>query len=465
MKFQMKNFRRFALISTILLLAILPILSACSNNGSEDSSSSPTASTATAIPTATPEATQSPAPSASPEKKDPVTLTVLTWFVGPNQKLFDKFHEKYPWITIEANTKINKGIINNVIAGDKADLVFLDNGLSQWMTGDLLTDLTPYIEKDQRIQSADKIDNLLESFSTGGKQWAAPYSDIPMWILVNKDLMKKYGMTMPNNDWTYDDFLEMAKKATNSAANDWGMVGMGHEFTSIMTMANGTADNFRYMNKDSSQSVANTPAIQEDFKWVQDLTNKWHVQPTAAEEKQLGMAPVAEESFIKGNVLFMLGADWMLETVQKAKFEWDVLPMPKGKKQQATIHQAGSISIPKSSKYKEEAFLYISFLFDVEAQKSNIETGSSVFIKDPALANYFSEVPIWKGKNVDAVKLSANMCCFSSDPRTVNLSELAFKVNGGIDTAIREGKNISTLFPAVEAYNTKAVETRKSLGW
>lgn len=455
MKFRKKSPRKFAIVSTmIMLLAFLPILAACSG-GDSGSTPSPTAAPSTA-------ASASPAATA---KKDPVTLKVLTWNAGPFQKLFDKFHEKYPWITIDASTKINGGIIKNVIAGDQADLVFLDNGLSEWMSGDLLEDLTPYIKKDQRIQSAKKVDNLLESFATGGKQWTVPFSDIPMWILVNKDMLKKYGMTMPKNDWTYNDFLEMAKKATNTAAGDWGMVGMGHEFTSIMTMANGSAENYRYMNKDSSQSVANTPAIQEDFKWVQDLTNKWHVQPTAQEQKDLGIPAVAEEAFIKGNVLFMLGADWMLETVQKAKFEWDVLPMPKGKKQQATIHQAGPIAIPKASKHKEEAFLYISFLFDVEAQKTMIETGSSAFVKDPVLENYFGQVPLWKGKNVDALKLSANMCCFSSDPRLVNLGELVGKVNGPIDKLIRDGGNISTLFPAVEAYNTKALETRKALGW
>lgn len=456
MKYRKKSSRKFALISTfILVLTFLPLLAACSG-GSEKPSD----------PAATPPAGTSQTPNpATPQKKDPVTLKVLTWNAGPFKKLFDKFTEKYPWITIDASTKINGGIIKNVIAGDTADLVFLDNGLSEWMSGDLLEDLTPYIKKDQRIQSANKIDNLLESFATGGKQWTVPFSDIPMWIIVNKDLMKKYGMTMPKNDWTYNDFLEMAKKATNTAAGDWGMVGMGHEFTSILTMANGSADNYRYMNKDSSQSVAHTPAIQEDFKWVQDLTNKWHVQPTAQEQKDMGIPAVAEEAFIKGNVLFMLGADWMLETIQKAKFEWDVLPMPKGKKMQATIHQAGPISIPKASKHKEEAFLYISFLFDIEAQKTMIETGSSAFVKDPVLEKYFAEVPLWKGKNVEALQLSAKMCCFSSDPRTVNLGDLAGKVNASIDKLIREGGNISTVFPAIEAYNTKALETRKSLGW
>lgn len=456
MKFRKnKSSRKFTIISTIIfLLAFLPILAACSSG---KGGSSPTVAPVGAS------ATASAAPSPT-MKKDPVTLKLLTWNPAPFKPLFDEFTKMYPWITIDASTKINGGIVRHVIAGEAADLVFLDNGLTEWMSGELLEDLTPYVKKDQRIQSAKKFDGLLESFATGGKQWVVPFSDIPMWIIVNKDLMKKYGMTMPKNDWTYNDFLEMSKKATNTASNDWGTVGMGHEFTSIMTMANGTADNFRYMNKDSSKSVANTPAIQEDFKWASELTTKWHVQPTAQEQKDLGMTGDAESIFIKGNVLFMLGADWMLPTIQKASFEWDVLPMPKGKKMQATIHQAGPIGIPKASKHKEEAFLYISFLFDVAAQKKMIETGSSAFVQDPALDKYFGEVPLWKGKNVPALQLSAKMCCFSSDPRTADLGTIA-AVNVAIDKAIREGTSISDIFPKVEAYNTKAEATRKTLGW
>lgn len=456
MKGLRKKFRRFTLLSSVALLSMLPVITACTKSATDPgTSASPAASAAPQQATASP----------APEKRDPVTLTVLTWFVGPNQALFDKFTEKYPWIKIEANTKINGGIIKNVIAGDKADLVFLDNGLSEWMSGDLLEDLTPYVQKDTRIQSANKISNFLESFQTGGKQWTIPYSDIPMWIVVNKDLLKKYGMTMPKNDWTYNDFLEMAKKATNTAANDWGMIGMGDEFTSILSMANGSSQSYRYMNKDSSQSLANTPQVLEDLKWSQELTTKWHVQPNSEEAKKLGLPADAGEAFLKGNFLFMLGADWYLEGLKKASFEWDVLPMPKGKVQQATIHQAGPIAIPKASKHKEEAFLYISFLFELEAQKKMIENGSNAFVKDPVLDKYYEEVPMWKGKNVEAIKMGANMCCFSTDPRITELGELVGKVNGPIAKMIRDGGNFSTIIPAVEAYNKKAAETRKALGW
>jgi len=458
MKLGKRIVRRYYLASLIALLALLPLLASCSGGTSEGSASpsvsSPPSSNASESP--------DPEPVSNPE---PVTLTVLTWFVGPNQALFDKFHEKYPWITIEANTKIDKAVVNNVIAGEKADLVFLDAGLSQWLSGDLLEDLMPYVKKDPRIQGTAMAKGFIEAFQTGGKQWVVPYSDIPMWIVVNKEMLHKYGMEMPGNDWTYDDFLEMAKTATDPAANDWGISGMIDEFTSILAMANGSAANYRYMNEDNSMSLANTPAVLEDLKWSQELTTKWHVRPSNLEREKLGMQGDPVEVFLQGNSLFTLGADWYLETLKNATFEWDVLPMPVGKARQATVHQAGAIGIPKASKHKEEAFLYISFLFDIEAQKTMIENGSGAWVQDQTLYDYYAEVPVWKGKNVDAIRKNGEMCCYSQDPSVADLVTLVDTVNGPIASMITKGGDFSSRIPAVEAYNLKAAETRKALGW
>jgi len=434
----------------IAVLVFLPMLAACSGGGAESSppvSSSPSAS------------------SSDTGGQEQITLKVLTWFVGPNQALFDKFHEKYPWITLEAQTKIDRAIINNVIAGEEADILFLDAGLSQWLSGDLLEELTPYIEKDTRIQSTSMAEGFLESFQTGGKMWVLPYSDIPMFVVVNKEMLHKYGMEMPGNDWTYDDLLEMAKQATDSAANDWGISGMVDEFTMIMAMANGSADNYRYLNADQSKSLFDTPALLADLKWSQELTTKWHVRPTELEREKLGMQGDTFKVFLQGNSLFTLGADWNVESLMNANFEWDILPLPVGKAKQATIHQTGLIAIPKASKHKEEAFMYLSFLFDLEAQKTMIENGSGAWVQDPALFDYYEEVPVWQDKNVEAMRMSAQMCCYSPDASIVDLRALVDTVNGPAANLITKEGDFSKLIPAVEAYNLKAAETRKALGW
>lgn len=400
------------------------------------------------------------------EEKEPVTLTLHTWFVGPNQALFDKFHEMYPWITIEANTNINEAVINNIIAGEESDLVFLDAGLSQWMSGDLLEELTPYIEQDERIQNANLVEGFLESFQTGGKQYTVPYSDIPMWIVINKDLMEKYGMEMPSNDWTYEDMLEMAKKATNPAAGDWGMIGMTGELAQILTMANGSADNYRYMNEENTQSLLDTPAVMEDLKWVQELSTRWHVRPNSEEMAQYGFEGDPGTTFLKGNFLFMIGADWYLPGLnENASFEWDVLPMPRGKERQATVHQAGPIAIPKASKHKEEAFMYISFLFSDEAQKLMIENGSNAFVINDTLNSYYDQVDMWQGKNVEAIRMAQNMCCFSKDPTIVDFTDYVWGPIAKLDPMLLDGGNLDEVIPHVEAYNKKAIESREALGW
>ncbi|MFD0616656.1 extracellular solute-binding protein [Paenibacillus sp. GCM10027629] len=446
--------------SLLVILTFFLVLTACSGGGNSATD------TPKDQPAKAGEKQPDPAPTSTPEpeKKDPVTLKLHTWFVGPNQALFDKFHEMYPWITIEPITKINGGIIKNIVAGEESDLVFLDNGLVEWMSGDLLEDLKPYVEKDERIKNAATVPGFLEAFQTGGKQYTIPYSDIPMWVVVNKDLLKKSGQEMPSNDWTYDQFLEMAKKATNPSANEWGGIGLSGDLSQIMPIANGNAANYRLMNEDMTQSVANSPGVLADLKWVQELTTKWHIQPTQEEAKSLGFDQ--DGAFYKGNFLFMIGADWYLPGLKEnAKFEWDVLPMPKGKVTQATVHQAGAIAIPKGSKHKEEAFMYISFLFSEEAQKTMIENGSGAFVRTPALDSYYDQVEMWKGKNVEAIKMNGNMPVFSRDPAITEFSYLMDGVLGRIQTKLAKGGDFNEIIPFVEKYNTNAAAARKALGW
>ncbi|MGZ9584237.1 extracellular solute-binding protein [Paenibacillus marinisediminis] len=456
--------RKFKLRSSLLVvLTFLLVLTACSGGGGN------TATNNTDNPPAKTEEKKTdpaptPTPTPEPEKKDPVTLKLHTWFVGPNQALFDKFHEMYPWITIEPVTKINGGIIKNIVAGEESDLLFLDNGLVEWMSGDLLEELTPYVQKDERIKNAKTVPGFLEAFQVGGKQYTIPYSDIPMWVVVNKDLLKKSGQEMPSNDWTYDQFLEMAKKATNPSANEWGGIGVAGDIAMIMPIANGNAANYRLMSEDMTTNLVNTPGVIADLKWAQELITKWHIQPTPEEAKSLGFDQ--DGAFYKGNFLFMIGADWYLPGLKEnAKFEWDVLPMPKGKVTQATVHQAGAIAIPKASKHKEEAFMYISFLFSDEAQKVMIENGSGAFVRTPELDSYYDQVEVWKGKNVEAIKMNANMPVFSRDSAITEFQYLMDGVIGRVNTALVKGGDFNEIAPFVEKYNKNAAAARAQLGW
>ncbi|MBP1989442.1 ABC transporter substrate-binding protein [Paenibacillus eucommiae] len=461
MKRLMRRRAGFAWIMACILMFTI-FTTACSNNsGGKGTTSTPAPTTVATTDTKESE------PPVEEEKHDPVTLKLVTWHVGNNQELFDMFHKKYPWITIEPvipDVAQEVKVAAMQAAGDPADLTWI-NDLSAFTKDDMLEDLTPYIAKDPTIQSANIVDGILEAYKTKDKTYALPFTSIFEFIVVNKDLLKKHGMEMPGNDWTYDDFLEMARKATDPAASEYGLSFdsmMVSQFKWILPVANGNAANLMFLNEDFTQSVAHTPGVLADLKWLQELTTKWHVRPSGEEGIKLGWETA--NNFLTGKVLFTLGADWVLPGYQKdATFEWDILPLPKGKVKQATVSMLGAIGIPSASKHKEEAFKWISFLYEVEAQKWMARNGSNTFIIDPELDKAIDEAPVWQGKNVEAVKMSRTMCCLLLG--TPELDFYQVNVDNVLTGLLENGGDINSIVPSVEAFNKKTLETRKLLGW
>jgi len=392
-------------------------------------------------------------------------LKLLTWNETYGD-LYKKFNERYPWITIEPVlvSSGDKDIIEKIAAlqaaGTPADLTWLSD-LGTYTQGNLLEDLKPYMEKDESLKSKKLPEGFLESMEIDGKRYAIPVVDVPMWILVNKSLLEKHGLEMPSDDWTYDDMRELAKKATDPAAGEYGFTNnaiFALHFMAAMATANGSAPNLNYMNADLTQSVLQTPQVLADIKWMQELVKKDGSLPGNAKVKELGDSV---SNFINGKTLLDVGGDWVLEGLSKqTNFEWDVLPFPKGKAMQATYRIYGPIAVLAGSKHKEEAYLWISFQFEMEAQKWKIDHGSNASVIDDELVAYIDETPLWKGKNTSAIKLTKEMCCIAPGPTIPAWAEYPFSATLG---PIMDGGDVNAVIPVVEAWNKKTLEMRATL--
>ncbi len=450
----MRTKRNFVLVVGIILVLSM-FLSACSSGGNSGSATTaPTASTATA--TVKPQ-----------EKREPVTLKLVTWQKDTYDGLYKKFTAKYPWITIEPiypanglDTSIIEKIAALQAAGTPADLTWLTD-MSHYTKGNLLEDLKPYIAKDESLKSKKLPKGFFESFDNAkGQRFAVPFVDVPMWVLVNKDLLAKHGLEMPKNDWTYDKFRELAKAATDPAAGEYGLTSNGifaRYFLSAMSVANGSSPNLWYMNEDLTQSVLDKPEAMNDVKWIQELITKDGSYPSDIKAKELGGSV---SKFINGKTLFDIGGDWVLEPLSKeAKFKYDVLPFPKGKVSQVTHHIYGPIAMLAASKHKEEAWLWISFQFEAEAQKWKVDQGSNAFVIDDELKKYIDQSPLWKGKNTEAVKMTKDMCCIGPGPTIPVFQENPFTF---LAETILAGGDMSTLKGKIDAWNKKTLDLRKA---
>ncbi|WP_224753377.1 extracellular solute-binding protein [Paenibacillus terricola] len=240
-----------------------------------------------------------------------------------------------------------------------------------------------------------------ETFRIGEQTYALPVFLDTYWFYVNTDLLKKLNLQMPSNDWTYDEMVELATKATDVSIQQYGL-----DFSPPITwyvkclysIANGHAEHPFFMNGDLTESVIDTPEVIADLQWLYDLVNKHQV---IINEKLIGTFPI--QPFFEGKTL-LLAAEYPPDP--SWKFDWDVLPMPRGTKKQATMHQITPMGILQASQYKEEAYKFISFFYELETQKFLADEAKVTTVRHPELDHYYDEISHWKGKNVEAIKLS-----------------------------------------------------------
>lgn len=458
----MKNKRPLAwVISIVMMMAF--VLSACGGNNNEGGNASPSSS---ASGTASPSAEPTGSASAPAEEHEPVTLKFISWKDTYNP-LYELFHKKYPWITIE-QVPVNSQPILEIIAaleaaGTPADVTEIDQDLIAFQQNGLVEELTPYIDADPTMQGVTLPEGFFDTMSINGKKYAVPMVDVPMWILVNKDLLAKNGLEMPPNDWTYDDFREYAKKMTNPEAGEYGLTTQPEwqmRLLSTKAVADGHAENLNYMNADLTQSRMGEPDVINDIKWLSEFVTK---DGSMLNNTQAAAQGNVVNEFINGKTGFAIGGDWVLPKLKEsANFEWDVLPFPKGKVSQPGYTIYGPLALLAGSKHKQEAFLWLSFQFTKEAQKWKIDQGANASIIDDEIDAYYAQTPMWQGKNFEAVQIAKKNAKIQPGVTIPGWGEYQWN-NLGNEMITGDAPDFSKIAPATETWNKRTMELRAAL--
>ncbi len=157
----------------------------------------------------------------------------------------------------------------------------------------------------------------------------------PMMCFYNKDMLEELGLEDPKellekNEWTVENFHEMASKATRDVDGDgvYDSYGIATVYENLWQDMNHTS---MVTTDASGKYVLNldSPALLRSFDYVRDIRyNRNGVWDNAGASS--GMA-----AFAKGTHLFLLDAYWAIwqlyqSTDPNPNFNWDVLPLPYG---------------------------------------------------------------------------------------------------------------------------------------
>ncbi len=246
-----------------------------------------------------------------------------------------------------------------------------------------LMDLTSFIEKDTQMQdllATDFFELPVKTFTVHGRVYGLPRDINTVALYYNKDLFDEKGVAYPDESWTWEEFLDAAKKLTSDENGDG--ITDSYGFLTRNNMENGWApfvwtNGGQVLSSDKRKCLLDQAPAVEAIKFLVDLIHFYKVAPTPASAESLGAA----DPFLSGRIGMNLEGSWMVATYKEnAPFSWDVAPIPRSPKARKRKTSANGTANVMSSKTgnPELAWKFIKFFSSPEAQKLLAKSGTSI---------------------------------------------------------------------------------------
>jgi multiple sugar transport system substrate-binding protein len=263
--------------------------------------------------------------------------------------------------------------LTQIAGGTPPDVLFVEvNNFKEFALRGVLEDLTPYLKNDKTINIKDYYPEIIDRFTIDGHLYVIPRDIAPICVIYyNKKMFREAGLSYPKDDWTWDQFLDTAKRLVKKDAQGrTTQFGFLDEWPiwEAWAYSNGGAlvDNVKKPTKCVMDSKETIGGIQ----FRQDLIYKYGVMPLPSQITYSGSFD-ASGMFMSGKIGMFYSGIWKTPFFREIKgFDWDVVTFPRGPKGMRAFPTGGSgYAIVKTSKLKKEAWEMVKRLSGEQGQK------------------------------------------------------------------------------------------------
>lgn len=355
----MKLKKRFALLAVPLLLSSM--LAGCGGGNNNNNAA------ATDSATNTPSETK-PAATTSAE---PVTLRIAWWGGDTRhsytQQVIDMYEAKYPNVTIEPEyasfDDYWKKLAPQAAANRLPDIVQMDiSYINQYGSNGQLEDLKPYL--NSQIQVGDVNENVLSTGVIGEKQYGIPLGVNVLGFQYDPELLKKAGVDSIPENWTWDQYKEIAAKAKSAGLYMDGSMA-ADVFFNYYLRTKGLA---LYNNDGSALGYEDDALFTDFFGMLSGLIKDGAVPSQDKLSQNKGV--IEESDIVKGTGIGVWQWSNQYVALQIAVNRPMELAQMPGPDMDKGLYMRPSMywSITSNSKVKEEAAKFVDFwINDVEA--------------------------------------------------------------------------------------------------
>lgn len=314
-------------------------------------------------------------------QQQPVVLT-FGMFAGSNwdvpngdsyqiiDEAIERFEQQHPNVRVEYVSGLQKEdysewLSQQALEGDLPDVyMVISDDLYTFANVGMLETLDSYIRNDSDMEIENYFTPSLQSAQINGKQYALPYESVPTMMYVNKTLLEQFGIALPEDDWTWDEFYDICEQVTVDADMDGRLDTFGvYGYTWQNALASNNATIF---NADGTQVTLADDRVYEAIEFTRRL-----------EQLNDGQS-VNSDMFDKGAVVFcpMKFSEYRTykpypwRVKKYTNFEWDCIPMPAGPKgDNVSELETLCMGMSASSSHKQLAWEFLkSLCYDSQAQ-------------------------------------------------------------------------------------------------
>mgnify|MGYP002623390215 CR=1 FL=1 len=245
-------------------------------------------------------------------------------------ELIKNFETKYSNVKVEYISGIKKEdyaewLAEQFIKGAEPDIFFLlSDDFNLYASKGALMDLTDFIEDDEKFSAEVYYPATFQYGQFENKSYALPCESNLTFMFVNKTLLSREGISMPKNNWTWKDFLEICRKVTRDTNGDGVIDQFGWYDYSWQEAA--VSNGVTFFRDDGRASYFADSRMEETVKFMIELRNihKGHeVTP-----KDFDMGRVAFRPFTFSEYRTYKPYPWRIK--KYTSFEWDCIKMPAG---------------------------------------------------------------------------------------------------------------------------------------
>lgn len=298
--------------------------------------------------------------------------------------VFELFREQYPDIYLNARgipsadwPTFANAVATQIAGGAQIDIVQVGTEAQRlFASKGILEPLDEFISDDQDVVDeyfADIDPNLVEwnteYGSTDGKTYYMPAGYNTMVLYCNTSVFEEAGATLPEKDWTWDEFRAAAEQI-KSATGKFVMPGASGYFTDVMPWL--TTNGASTFNSDWSEPTFDTDAAIEAAEFAAGL-----VADGLASEP--GGITDGNTQLAQGNIACLGGGRWPVNGLRtlEAIDDLRVVNWPTQTGNGSPVGWDG-FPITTSSQNKDAAWTFIKFLMSQEYADFFTENGGSV---------------------------------------------------------------------------------------